>query len=102
MERKDRVIQAIFRAIDDFNRQVPGEKQLEKSAETVLFGHSGKLDSLGLVDLILATEERIMEEFDISITLADEKAMSQKKSPFMTVATLADYIGHILDEKANE
>ena len=33
------------------------------------------------------------------ISLTDEKAMSQKNSPFKNIGTLIDYITMILDEK---
>jgi len=98
MARKEKVIQTIFSAVDELNKQLPKEKQLEKSVDTVLFGSSSELDSLGLVDLILATEQRIEEEFESIITLASEKAMSQKKSPFRTIDTFAEYICFLLDE----
>ena len=98
MINNEKVIQAIFDAIDEINEQYPEEQRLTKSADTVLFGESGKLDSLGLVNLVVATEQRLEEIFDVSLTLADEKAMSQKNSPFRTVGTLAEYISNLLKE----
>ena len=50
------------------------------------------IDSLGLVDLILEVETRLRKEHGVTVTLADERAMSQRHSPFRTVGTLADYI----------
>lgn len=97
MINNEKVIQAIFDAIDEINEQYPEEQRLTKSADTVLFGESGKLDSLGLVNLVVATEQRLEEIFDVSLTLADEKAMSQKNSPFRTVGTLAEYISKLLE-----
>ena len=44
------------------------------------------------------TEQKIEEELDIRLTLADEKAMSQKNSPFRTVASLSDYILLLMKE----
>lgn len=67
--------------------------------ETYLVGRRAALDSLGLVTLIVELEQRIEEEFDAALTLASERAMSQKNSPFLTVATLADYICTLLDEQ---
>jgi len=98
MSNRESIIRLIYEAIDEFNLQHPPEERLEKSAESVLFGPSGRLDSLGLVDLILATEQKITEDLDVAVTLADEKAMSQKTSPFRTVGSLADYIGLLLGE----
>ncbi len=95
----ERVIGAIFRALDEVNRLLPKRRQLEKSNDTVLFGRSGKLDSLAFVNLVVATEQKIEEEFRTMITLADGRAMSQNNSPFETIATLADYIILLLEEK---
>ncbi len=102
MTNNERIIQTIFNAVDDINQLLIEEQQLEKSIGTVLFGKSGELDSQGLVNLIVAIEQKIEEEFEVPITLADEKAMSQKNSPFRTIGTLADYISLLLEENTNE
>ena len=64
-----------------------------------LFGGGSDLDSLGLVNLIVCIEENINTEFNMSVSIADEKAMSQKHSPFRSVDTLADYLFALLNEK---
>jgi len=64
-----------------------------------LFGQGGKLDSLGLVNLIVAVEAMVEDELDVTITLADEKAMSMKNSPFRTIQTLADYINLLIERE---
>lgn len=61
------------------------------TADTVLFGKDGTLDSMGLVTLIVAVEQAIEDRFGAIAGLADEKAMSQARSPYRSVATLADY-----------
>jgi len=96
------IVEIIYQAIDETNLLAPPEQQLEKSIDTVVFGDMGKLNSLGLVSFIVATEQKIEEETGISVILADEKAMSQKNSPFRTVATLAEYIDQLLSEAKNE
>lgn len=97
MEKKQ-IIEVIFDSIDDLNDQLSDDKQLTKSEDTILFGEKGQLDSLGLVNLIVAIEQNMEDTFDISITLADEKAMSQAKSPFRNVDTMAEYILKITEE----
>ena len=99
---KEKIIEVLYSAIDEINELKPLEEQLEKSLDTVLFGSSGKLDSLGLVNLIVTTEEKIEDEFDISITLADERAMSKSDSPFKTVESLVNYINILLQEESND
>ena len=53
---------------------------------------------MALVTLIADLEARISDEFDFDIILADEKAMSQRTSPFRNIATLTKYIEQILEE----
>ena len=82
----------IITSVKEINEQLPQEQQLGQSTKTVLFGKDGKLDSIGLVTLLVIIEQNIEDEFGVNITLADERAMSQKHSPFKTIGTLADYI----------
>ena len=63
----------------------------ELNVNTRLFGKDGVLDSMGLVTLIIAVEQAIEDRYEISIALADEKALSQAKSPYRSVARLAEY-----------
>lgn len=59
---------------------------------TTLFGPGGLLDSMGLVTLIVEVEQALADRFALTMTLADDRAMSQRSSPFRTVGTLAEYI----------
>jgi len=60
-------------------------------AETELFGETGLLDSMALVSLVTGVEEAIDQNAGVTVSLADERAMSQSRSPFQTIATLAEY-----------
>ncbi len=93
---KEKIIKVIYDAIEEINDQLPKSRKLEKTPDTILFGTDGKLDSLGLVNLIVAVENIVDEELDETITLADEKAMSLKNSPFRTVTTLAEYVQSLI------
>ncbi len=101
-KHKEEVIQVLFDAVDELNQLLPEEQQLGKSADTVVFGESGKLDSLGLVNLIVVTEQKIEEKFGVDLSLADERTMSQKQTPFKTLGTLADYIALSFSEGRND
>lgn len=61
-------------------------------ADTVLLGEGGAVDSLGLVRLVMTVERQVEDDFGVPLSLTDEKAMSQRNSPFRTVGTLTDYI----------
>jgi acyl carrier protein len=68
---------------------------------TVLYGREGGLDSLGLVSLILDVEEAVNAQTGRGLVLADEKALAQRRSPFRTVESLADYVMARLDQDAH-
>jgi acyl carrier protein len=64
--------------------------------KTPLFGQNGILDSLGSVMLVVALEQAIADEFGVSISLADERAMSQRHSPYCTFGSLAEYASQVI------
>lgn len=63
----------------------------EITRETPLFGPDGILDSLALVSFIVAVEQAIEDECGMTLSLADDRAMSQRRSPYRTIGSLADY-----------
>jgi hypothetical protein len=80
---------------DEINETV----DLSEGENIKLFGGGGLLDSIGLVTFIVEVEERLEDEFDVSVVLADEKAMSRRTSPFSRVSYLVDYIFEILNQE---
>lgn len=66
---------------------------------TSLIGKQAAVDSLALVTLIVDLEERIEEEFGLILSLTDDRAMSQKSSPFRTVAALVAYIEELIGQE---
>ncbi len=96
---EEEVLRIVYLAIDELNPQLSPERRLEKSTETTLFGRAGRLDSLGLVSLIVAIEQAVEDQLAVSVVLADEKAMSQRSSPFQTVGSLASYVRARLEER---
>ncbi len=71
---------------------------LIKSPDTQLFGEGGVFDSLGLVSFIVALEERIQDVYGRTVAIADSRAMSRKSSPFLTVASITEYIQELLED----
>jgi acyl carrier protein len=99
--RIERIERAVFRAIDEINEARAREQRLEKSSDTVLMGESGRLDSLGLVNLVVAVEEQVAEEFGVTINIADTRARLQTANPYQTVSSLVEYIASILARDPN-
>ena len=97
MDRQD-LVQQIIHAVQDF--LMPDDTEsVTVSEETRLLGANGVLDSLGLVSLVLDLEQQINDTLGTTIALADERAMSQTRSPFRSVSSLADYIETLLAEQ---
>lgn len=67
--------------------------------DTHLIGKAAVLDSLALVTLIVELEQRIEEEYEAALTIADDRAMSQKSSPFRSVGSLVSYVEQLLGEE---
>jgi D-alanine--poly(phosphoribitol) ligase subunit 2 len=99
---RDQVTECVLSAIENLNDQLPEEQHVEKSATAKLFGQDAPLDSLGLVNLIVAVEEQIADDLDLELTLANEKAMSRRTSPFQSADKLIDFIEELIKEEQGE
>lgn len=96
---KESVTDMVYRVIDGINAHARGKKKLEKSLDCRLYGDGGNLDSMDLVGFIVDIEHRISRDFGVSVSLANEKALSQTNSPFKTLGTLIDYVVTLLHER---
>jgi|APSaa5957512622_1039677.scaffolds.fasta_scaffold77594_2 acyl carrier protein len=99
MKNNREIQEAVYDAVREINEQVDEKMRLELSNHTILIGDGSMLDSIGLVTLIVTAEQNIEDRFDVSLTLADEKAMSQKQSPFRTIGSLIGYIEVLLNDE---
>lgn len=88
---EEKIVSVILSVLKNLADEING---LEfATVDTKLYsGLGGYLDSLALVNLIADLEEALSDELGIELTLADEKIMSQRTSPFKDVKTLASYI----------
>jgi len=77
-----------------------GDAPPDITEDTVIVGKDAVVDSLGVVSLVVEVEQRLEAEYDLAVTLASEKAMSQRSSPFRSVGVLADYICEVATEEA--
>lgn len=94
------IAQTILQTLRDFDLPDPAKAPAEYTEETIIFGRDGLLDSIALVSFILDVEEAIRAKTGVSVTLADERAMSQTRSPFRRVSSLADYAAQLVSEQA--
>lgn len=94
---KETITKLVFDVIDEINKDLPENRRLEKSLGCVIYGSQDSLDSLELVDFVVLVEQKIEDQLGNTISLTDDKAMSQKISPFRTIDTLVDYITNLLE-----
>jgi hypothetical protein len=102
MTMQEKITHTIFEVVDEINQLLPPEQQLQKSSETVLLGKESKLDSLGLINFIVATEEKIEEKFDgATIMLADSLTLPEENSPLTTIGRLVNHLSLLLEQEAH-
>lgn len=95
---QEKIQNIIIQALKNLADELENPRLQNPDAQTKIYGSEGNLDSLALVSFITDVEEMIDSEFDTNITLADEKAMSSRNSPFKDVSTLGQYIQNLMQE----
>lgn len=90
MDKSD-IKNIIFEAIEMVNNIREDDSQIPVALDAELYGSNGSLDSMGLVAFLIDIEDALLDQ-DIEVSLSDERAMSQSRSPFKTVETLVEYI----------
>jgi acyl carrier protein len=87
---RSELIQLIEQTVRSYSLTMGGvERRLEP--DMPLFGPSGALDSLGLVSVVVELEQTLSDRTGREVSLMNDRAMSQTRSPFRTVGSLADY-----------
>jgi acyl carrier protein len=93
-------IELIYTALKEVLDQAGVPAPATLTEDTVIVGKDAALDSLGVVSLIVEVEQALEQKHDVSVTLASDKAMSAKNSPFRTVGVLADHVLETIKEEA--
>jgi D-alanine--poly(phosphoribitol) ligase subunit 2 len=93
---ENKVLQIVSTEISKMNDELEDKIDLINGRDTRLFGGGGALDSLSLVMLIVNIEEAIDTELGVTITIADERAMSRRVSPFASIGLLTEYVVHLI------
>tara|TARA_B100000787_G_C16076662_1_gene242466 strand:+ start:46 stop:342 length:297 start_codon:yes stop_codon:yes gene_type:complete len=88
----------IEESLNSFIKEEMIEVSTDIDENTRLFGSDALFTSIQLVFFITELEENLEDELDVSLTLADEKAMSRRTSPFSSVKYLISYV----EEKIKE
>jgi len=87
--------EVVFRAIDHVNELLPNSSAVAKSPDEPLTGVGSKLDSMGIVNLIVAVEEEVVRQCSVQISLADARG-NETSDPLETVGSLIDHLTNTL------
>jgi hypothetical protein len=88
MVERERILEAVYRAVGEVNLQLDAESRLEKAEDMVIAGESASLDSLGFLNLVLAAEGAVNDVCSPPINLA-EQLMGEDGIP---PTTLGDFV----------
>jgi len=87
-----RIMDAIFTAVDEINQTLPPANHIPKSEDTALMGPESAIDSLGVVLLIVAIEQKVSQALGRTVVLTNNMLMSAEENPFKTLGALRDHI----------
>ena len=100
MQQRDQIVAVILTAVDEINPTLEEPVDVARGADAPLYSDEGSLDSLALVTLLSTVEQLLDDELDVLVSLTDEKALSQARSPFRTVGSRADFATTIIEATA--
>lgn len=79
-------------AIGEVNLTLDKDKELATDETTPLVGSGTSLDSLALVNLIVAIDSRVYEVCGAELGLVEAMDADPAQSPLRTIGTLIDYV----------
>lgn len=92
---KKQIIDIIFNTFDQLMAQ-SDNLVIEKSIDSQLSAEGSALDSLGLVNFLLALENNLNAKLDTPISVMNQDLIISEDQPLRTVDTLSSYIANKL------
>jgi acyl carrier protein len=93
-------LEMVYNALDETDAQSLTGAPVAKTTEAPLLGSDQGVDSLTIVNLVVAIEEQIQKRTGKTIVLVDEDSMALQEHPFRTVGTLAAYVEKLIQKHA--
>jgi hypothetical protein len=85
--------QVLVTAMDDINGQRRKAERREATPATILVGPGAVLDSLLLLNFLVAAEQRLAENHGVHVSLVDLVAdLDEDQTPLESIATLARHL----------
>jgi len=94
----DNILEIVYAALDDADAQSLDGAPVKKSPDAPLLGSDQGVDSLTIVNLVVAIEEQIQSRLGKTIVLVDEDSLALQEHPFRTVGTLASYVEKVINK----
>ncbi|MEO5366380.1 MAG: hypothetical protein H7831_08510 [Magnetococcus sp. WYHC-3] len=91
-----RVRTLVYESIDEINPGLDPDNRLTRQDAERLFGPGSRLGSLGLVNLLLAVEDRVESGFGLSIQLTDSPALFSSDGPLRSLGAFIDCVADMV------
>ncbi len=91
-----RVVALVLRAVAELNQMLPDGSRLREDTSCALVQPQGPLDSLGVINLLVAVEEQVEAEFGRRPNLTEVNIAPEGSSPLSTVGSLAKFVAERL------
>ena len=86
------VMELLAAALSDLNEQLPESAQLGLGENAPLLGDGGGLDSLAMINLVAAIEEKIEARYNIYVAVSSQDVAAEGEDPWQTVGTMANFL----------
>lgn len=96
MPTREELKSMLRECVNEYAQQSGSE--IHVNDDTPLMGAQSAVDSLGLVMIVTGFEAKLNETYEAGVVLANESAMSMRKSPFRSIEALAEYAQQLLAE----
>ena len=95
----DKIMKIILDTVQEYNKDLNKNDHISSDLDLPIYGGHTNLDSIGLVSFIVSLEQNLEDALNKTISLADERAMSQKNNPYASLNSLCEYISKILNQE---
>jgi acyl carrier protein len=95
----EKISEIVISNVSSLVETLPDDQKFIVDINTKLFGKDANIDSLSLVSIIVDLETIFSDDYNIEISLTDDRAMMRKISPFESISTLVNYIDELINEQ---
>ncbi len=95
---KEEIVQLLLGVVKETNLLRGKKDQLPLTPDLQLVGAESSLDSLGLLNLIVAIENALQKEISQSISLSDLSDLEDPNGSFRSLQSLADYVLQLMQK----